>query len=75
MTSEVLRFDVFGRIIEVVREEGRWTAHRVGTDGKRRESRGTTIPPWVKPDEVGRFLADLYHESATPDRPDVIRLD
>jgi len=74
MSQGAMRFDVFGYIVEVERKGDEWHAYRVGTDGKRRSAPGTTIPPWIEPDQVARFLADLYHEAASPERPEVIRL-
>ena len=66
-----LRFDVFGKhLIEVVRDSNRWQSYFVGTDGKRRE--GPLIPRDLPEDKLLQYLADMYHESARPDRPDVI---
>ena len=70
----MLRFDVYGRQVGVVREDGRWSAVFVGDGGKHRAAPGVTIPPWVEEDELVRYLADLFHESASPERPDVVRL-
>lgn len=70
----MLHFDVFGRRIGVTRALGEWSAVYLGTEGKGREARDVAIPPWIEKDDIGRFLADLFHESASPEHPDVIAL-
>jgi len=70
----VLRFDVFGRLIGVVRRDDRWEAFLLGSEGKKRVL-PSPIPADVPRDGLRRFLADLYHESARPDRPDVVELE
>jgi hypothetical protein len=73
MRSARLRFDVFGRRIDVERNEENWVAFVPGTDGKRRPAQ-IAIPPELNADEVGRYLGDLFHESASPKHPTVRRL-
>jgi hypothetical protein len=68
----VRRFDVFGRRIGVTRVGEEWKAVILGADGKHRH--GVEIPSWVEESQLGRYLADLFHESATPERPDVLDL-
>lgn len=75
MTSHMLRFDVFGREVGVFREDGRWRAVFVGREGKNRPAPAIVIPPELPPAELARFLADLFHESARPDRAHVIPLN
>lgn len=71
----MLRFDVFGRAIGIDRREGEWRAFYLGADGKRREATDVLIPPTLTESELPRFLADLFHESATPERREVRRLE
>ncbi|MGH8287406.1 MAG: DUF7661 family protein [Steroidobacteraceae bacterium] len=61
-----MRFDVYGRFqIEVHREVDRWAAHRIAP-GKRTRI-NVVIPEEIrKPDEIARYLDDLYHEAARP---------
>jgi hypothetical protein len=70
MRGEHLRFDVFGRRIDVERTEEGWAAFVPGADGKRRRAQ-ISIPPEFRADEVGRYLGDLFHESASPEHPTV----
>lgn len=58
----------------MTRSEAGWTATEVGPEGKGRVAHDIVIPPWIDEAGVGRFLADLLHESASPDKPDVVRL-
>jgi hypothetical protein len=69
-----LRFDVFGRRVDVVRRGDGWTAFYPGTDGKRRAARDITIPPDVDAAALQQYLDDLRHEWATPEHPAVIQL-
>jgi hypothetical protein len=71
----MLRFDVYGRQVGVVRDNDRWTAVWVGSEGKHRPAPGIAIPPELHESELRRFLADLFHESASADKPDVFRLN
>ena len=54
----MIRFDVFGRIIGVTREEGEWRAVYVGEDGKHRTASDVAIPPWLQESELRRFLVE-----------------
>ena len=69
-----LRFDVFGREVLVLREQGRWSAYYTGTDGKRRTATDIVIPTAVKEADLEQYLADLFHECASEKHPDVQRL-
>ena len=69
----VLVFDVFGRRIGVTRAAGQWVTMELGSEGKHRPAK-VTIPEWVEEDGLLRFLADIFHESASPSRPDVVFL-
>ena len=71
----MIRFDVFGRIVGVVRESAGWQAYYLGEDGKRAMARDLTIPPDLPEADLGRHLADIAHERASPQRPAVRRLD
>ena len=75
MTDRVrLRFDLFGRPIEVAREGGRWRAYHLCDEGKRRPADNIEIPPEIAADAIGAWLDDMFHEYATAARPQVRRL-
>ncbi|KGS08413.1 DUF7661 family protein [Burkholderia sp. ABCPW 111] len=69
-----LRFDVFGKQILVERAQDRWVPFYPGSDGKRRPAH-FVIPDFLEAEELGQYLGDLFHESATPDNGDVRCLD
>ena len=68
-----LRFNVFGRLVTITGAPGTWQAFYPGTDGKRRPA-DFVIPHDVREDDLQEYLADLFHEDATPRRSTVHRL-
>ena len=71
----MMRFDVYGRILGVTRARGEWRVVHLGADGKHRPAADVVIPPSVAESELSGYLADLFHESASAEKPDVVRLD
>ena len=67
------RFDVFGNRVAIRATPAGWEAFDLGDDGKRRPA-GFVVPDFVTTDELGQFLADLFHESAKPWNDRVTRL-
>ena len=74
--SQPITLDVFGtRMLAVSTEQG-WEMSILGDEGKRRPVRDLVIPEHIKDgQELVSYLSDLYHESATPERPSVVQLD
>jgi hypothetical protein len=70
MTSERLRFEVFGRRIDVEREDGQWVAYVPGADGKRRFA-NIPISANLDANEIAQYFDDLFHESASVKYPRV----
>ena len=70
-----VRLDVFGREIAAVRTADGWTTYLVGADGKRRRAPELLVPPNIGEDELSSYLADLCHEWASQEHPDVRRID
>lgn len=60
-----IHFNVFGRLVALVGTSGRWSPFILGSDGKRRPAE-FIVPDFLAEEELGRYLADLFHESATP---------
>ena len=75
MHELMLRFDVYGRRLGVRRANGMWDAVWLGSDGSHRPAPGVAIPPDVEESKLVQFLSDLFHESSTPERPDVALLN
>jgi len=67
------RFNIFGRIALLRRENGLWQAYALGADGKRSPA-GFVVPDFIEEAELEQFLFDLFHESATPGNGDVKRI-
>ena len=70
----MLEFDVFGRRILLERQATGWRAWYPGADGKRREATDVRIPETVREEDLALFLADHFHEDATPARHEVRRV-
>ncbi|RJG11325.1 DUF7661 family protein [Massilia cavernae] len=60
-----LRFNVFGTLIAVTGASGAWRAFHLGSEGKRRPA-DFIVPDDVAEHELCEYLADLFHEHATP---------
>jgi hypothetical protein len=77
----MLRFKVFGMLVGVERapagratgQANGWDTYWLGNEGKRRPA-DFVVPDFVTEDELPEYLRDLFHESATPQHPDVVRL-
>ena len=67
------RFNVFGRLIAVVGSERGWAVFHLGPDGKRRPAE-VAIPRSVPDAELAEYLADIFHEAATPRNDEVVPL-
>lgn len=65
------RFNAFGRLLAVVRNNGRWAVFDLGTEGKRRPA-DLHIPSVLAADELAQYLGDLLHEDATPRYSEVV---
>lgn len=69
------RFDVFGKLIEVSRGKAGWQVIHLGSDGKHRAAHDVVIPSSVADSELAQYLADFFHEYATPEHSEVRRID
>ena len=69
-----LKFNVFGRDVQVIKADEKWLAYYCGADGKRRPASDIVIPNDVPEAELTQYLGDLCHEWATSANPDVKRL-
>jgi len=67
------RFNIFGAHIAITAPDGMWRAFYLGDDGKRRQA-DFIVPSDVTEDELCEYLADLFHENATPRNCNAIRL-
>lgn len=67
------RFNVFGTLVAVVGAPGAWQAFYLGAEGKRRPA-DFIVPAEIADHELAEYLADLFHENATPRNNDVTAL-
>lgn len=59
------RFNVFGTLVAINGAPGAWQAFYPGADGKRRAA-DFIVPADIAEHELAGYLADLFHENATP---------
>lgn len=67
------RFNIFGAFIAVTGAPGMWRACYFGAEGKRRPA-DFIIPGDIAADGLCDYLADLFHEDATPRNNTATRL-
>lgn len=68
-----VKLDVFGKLMLVEWCDGAWRTCLLGAEGKRSPI-NVAVPDSVTEAELAQYFDDLYHESATPQRPNVVRL-
>ncbi len=68
-----LKFDVFGKIMSAERTDAGWRLFVLGADSKRSPS-DVVVPAFVTEHELAQYLDDIFHESASLDRPCVKRI-
>jgi hypothetical protein len=67
------RFNVFGMVVEIAETKNGWTPYFLGPDGRRRQA-DFVIPSFIEESDLGQYLADLFADSATPQKNKVVRL-
>lgn len=68
-----LKFNIFGTLIAVTGTDGDWRAFYLGAEGKRRPA-DFIVPRDVTEDDLCEYLADLFHENATPRNCNAVQL-
>jgi hypothetical protein len=68
------RFNVFGRLVLIRGGVGAWEAFYPGPDGKRRPA-DFIVPHDTAEGDLLEYLADLFHEDATPRHHAVTRVE
>jgi len=67
----MLRFDVYGHAVGVERDGDDWRVVYLGTEGKQSLADDIFLPPTLEKEDLQSYLADLCHEWASPDHPEV----
>ncbi len=63
-----MKYDVYGRFfIDVTRESESWVVYRVD-QGRRQRMEDLIIPAEARAEDIPRWLEDLLHEYAVPNR-------
>lgn len=70
---EAFRFNIFGSLIAISESDGTWQAFYLGADGKRRPA-DFVVPSDLAEHELCEYLADLFHENATPRNCNAVQL-
>jgi hypothetical protein len=68
--QERVRFEVFGRRIDVERKNDSWVAYVPGSESKRRRA-NIPISPDLDARGIAQYFDDLFHESASTKYPEV----
>lgn len=70
---EAFKFNIFGSFIAITGSDGGWQAFYFGADGKRRPA-DFVVPSDIAEHELCEYLADLFHENATPRNCNAVQL-
>ena len=61
-----MKFDIYGRFqLEVLRDEDHWSVYRLAS-GKRMPVHDFKIPPEVEPNDIVRYLDDVFQRGRSP---------
>ncbi len=69
-----MKFDVYGRQIEIVKRDSRWRVFYLGGEGKKRIAHDIMIPSHLGEGELPDYLADLCHEWSREGNDRVLKL-
>jgi len=70
-----MKFNAYGRKIEVIRLSDSWAVFYLGNEGKKRTAHDIIIPAYLKAEEIKSYLEDIFHECATKDNNEIEVLD
>ncbi|WP_040440342.1 DUF7661 family protein [Algicola sagamiensis] len=70
-----LHFNVFGQRMSVQRHDHEWLLFHNSDKGLKSREYSVIIPSELSESEIALFLADIYHEHASEQHPDVIQLN
>ncbi|WP_440056558.1 DUF7661 family protein (plasmid) [Pseudoalteromonas sp. T1lg65] len=70
----IIKFDVFGKQMSVIKKEQQWQLFNESYTGIRSRVYDVIIPPDINENELKRFLDDIYHEYSSEKHSKVKRL-
>lgn len=71
----LIKFDVFGKPMSVVKKEQEWQLFNESVTGIRSRVYDVVIPVELKESELEKYLDDIYHEYSSETNPRVKRLN
>ena len=69
-----MKFNVFGKNIEVIQRNSEWIVFYLGNECKKRLAQDVFIPSDISEDQLVGYLSDLCHEWARPKYSEVKKL-
>ncbi|MCD4723042.1 MAG: hypothetical protein K8S13_24760 [Desulfobacula sp.] len=69
-----MKFNVYGRKIEIIKSLNGWDVFYIGNEGKKRTAHDIIILIDLKESEIVGYLEDLLHEWATAKNHSVFKL-
>jgi len=66
-----LKLNVFGKEVEVIRNNNSWVVYYCGNEGKKRIAHDIKLPANLPESDVVTYIDDLCHEWATPNNSEV----
>ena len=70
----IIKFNVFGKQMSVLKKGGEWQLFNESDIGLRSRIYDVVIPSDLESTELRTFLDDMYHEYSSEKHPDVIKL-
>jgi len=70
-----MKYSVFGRKLEIVKDQGKWIVFILGTDNKKRIANDIFIPSDVRENDLVVYLDDLLHEWATSEKHKIYKIE
>ncbi len=66
-----MKLNVYGKPLEIKRDNGRWKTFYLGNEGKKRIATDIHIPNEIKEQALIEYISDLCHEWATPTKNEI----
>ena len=70
----MIKLNVFGLPMAVLRVNEQWLLYRESDTAMRARVYDVVIPPELGESELVVYVADIYHENASEEYPEVVRL-
>lgn len=70
----VLKFNVFGKAMSVIRKDQQWLLFNESDTGIRSRVYDVVIPAELTPEELLGYLDDIYHEYSSERHPSIVKI-